>query len=632
VNEAPVLRAMVEAGELPPLDERIPVDPYVIEPFGEIGKYGGTWHRFDTSQDGGHLAMAMYGHSPIHWIRDGLDIRGGLAKSWESNEDKTEWSLFFREGTKWSDGDDFTVDDILYWWEDMALNPDHPDSPPDWMISGGETAVLEKIDDYTLKFTFAASAPLFVERLAMWPNSVVGEKFVVPSHYLKDFHPDYSDAADFEEHDEKQDWRANPEAPVLNPWMPVEYDPGVRLVLERNPYYYAVDTEGNQLPYIDRVEMEFVEDLEVSLLKVLGGETEICGRPCKYQALQNLSVLRNAEAEMGFTSYLWDGGSGTGSMFFVNWNHPDDAKREVYRNRNFRLAMSHALDRSLIQKVVYFGTGEPTTGTLSGKAIEYHRTERGRDLYAQWRDLAVEYDPEKAMALLDEAGIVDQDDDGWRDMPGGEELELRVDRPATAGAEHLQVTEIAKEAWEAIGLKTVINSFPPEQSSPLRASAEFDIWSSWEVGDGPNHLLYPQWLVPIQNQRWAPLYGAWYSVLGTDKEGTELDKDPRERTPPREEPPAGGPIDRIQKLYDQAKREPDDDKREELVLDMIQIHVEEGPFFLGTVGNIPTIVVFHNNVGNVPSKEQLGTGGFTNPWIMVYFGAVFPEQFYFKDQ
>ena len=326
-----MLRAKVEAGELPPLDERIPVDPYVIEPYGEIGKYGGTWHRFDTSQPGSHFAMAMYGHSPIHWVRDGLDIRPGLAKGWESSEDKTEWILYFREGTKWSDGDDFTVDDILFWWEDMVLNPDHPDSPPDWMIAGGDVAQLEKIDDYTLKYTFAGPAPLFVERLAMWPNSVVDEKVVVPSHYLKQFHPDYSDDYDtYEVFDEKWDWRINPETPVLNAWMPIEYEPGVRTVFERNPYYYAVDTAGNQLPYIDRVEMEFVEDLEVSLLKVLGGEQEICGRPCKYYDLANLSLLRNEEAAMGFTSYLWDGGSGTGAMFFPNWNHPDPEKQELY--------------------------------------------------------------------------------------------------------------------------------------------------------------------------------------------------------------------------------------------------------------------------------------------------------------
>jgi len=634
VHEAPMLHEQVLAGTLPPLEERIPAEPYVLEPFGEIGKYGGTWHRFDTSTDGRHLQMAMYGHSFIHWVRDGLEVRPGLAKGWEASEDKTEWTLYFREGTRWSNGDPFTVDDILYWWEDLVLNPDHPYQPPDYFIAGGETVVLTKIDDYTLQFNFAGPAPLFVDRLAMWPNGMepTSERLVMPSNYLKQFHPDYSEAVDFNEHDEKSDWKINPECPVLNAWMPVAYEPGVRMSLERNPYYYAVDTAGNQLPYIDRIEMQYVEDLEVSFLHVLAGEQEFCGRPCKYYDLANLSVLRNAEAEVGFTSYLWDGGSGTGAMFFTNWNHPDPEKQEVYRMKEFRRALSHAINRPLIQKVVYFGTGEPTTGTLSPKAVEYHRTERGRELYAAWRDLAVEYDPEGAMALLDEAGIVDQDGDGWRDMPSGEPLELRMDQAATASSAYVSANEIVKDNWEAVGLKTIINAFPPDQSVPMRNSATFDIWSNWEVGDGPNHLVYPQWLVPIWNERWAPLYGAWYWVKGTDKEGTELDKDPRDRTPPREEPAPDDPVARLQALYDLAKVEPDDEKRESLVLDMIQIHVDEGPFFIGTVGNLPTIVVAKNNVGNVPNREQLGTGGFTNPWIMVYFGAVFPEQFYFKDQ
>ena len=64
---------------------------------------------------------------------------------------------------------------------------------------------------------------------------------------------------------------------------------------------------------------------------------------------------------------------------------------------------------------------------------------------------------------------------------------------------------------------------------------------------------------------------------------------------------------------------------------MMKIHIEEGPFFIGTVANIPTIVVAKKNVGNVPTRDQLGLGGFTNPWIMVYFGAVYPEQFFYKD-
>ncbi len=636
VHEAPMLHEKVLAGELPPLSERIPAEPLVIEPYGEIGQYGGTWHRFDTSTNGNHLAMAMYAYSPVHWVRDGLDKRPGLAKGWDSNEDKTEWTLYFREGTKWSDGEPFTVDDFLFWWEDMVLNPEHPDSPPDYMISGGKVAEVTKIDDYTLKFTFAAPSPLFIDRLAMWPNGMVpaSEKLFVPKHYVSQFHPKYnSEYTTFEVMDEKLDWRVNPEAPVLNPWMPVQYEPGSRLLLERNPYYYAVDTAGNQLPYIDRVDVTYIESLEVSKLKVTGGEQEFCGRPCRDQPLSELSIFRDAEQTVGLKTDLWDSGGGTGSMVYLNWTHQDPDKRALYHDRNFRLALSHAIDREKIQKTVYFGTGEQTTGTMSPKAIEFNRTPEGQELYRQWRDLAVTYAPDKARELLDAAGAVDQDGDGWRDLPNGNELVMRIDLSATAAAnrEHSLVLEIIKENWEDVGLQVSINPVPDEQLAVMQDNSEIDVRGGWGVGDGPNFLVFPNWVVPVDNDRWAPLYGAWYKVLGTDKEGTELDKAPLERNPPREEPAEGDPVWKLWDAYNKARIEPDDEKREQLVFEIIRTHIEDGPFFIGTVGNLPTIVAYLDFVGNVPTREQLGTGGFTGPWIMSYFGAVYPEQFYFKN-
>ena len=134
-GEAPMLAEMVAAGNLPPVDERLPLEPLVIEPYNEIGQYGGTWHRFDTSSSGSHFVMATYAYSPVHWVQDGLDKRPGLAKSWGSNEDKTEWTLYLREGTKWSDGDPFTADDFMFWWNDMVLHEGHSDVPPDYMKS-----------------------------------------------------------------------------------------------------------------------------------------------------------------------------------------------------------------------------------------------------------------------------------------------------------------------------------------------------------------------------------------------------------------------------------------------------------------------------------------------------------------
>ncbi len=636
VHEAPMLHEKVLAGELPPLEERLPKDPLVITPWGEIGKYGGTWHRFDTSSDGGHLAMAMYGYSPIHWAKDGLEKRPGLAKAWEANEDKTEWTLYFREGTKWSDGEPFTVDDFLFWWNDMVLNPEHSDVPPDYMISGGETAEVIKVDDYTLKFKFAAPSPLFVDRLAMWPNGVIpgSEKLFVPAHYLKQFHPNYTDEyTTYEVLDEKVDWRINPDAPVLNPWMPVQYEPGTRLVLERNPYYYAVDPEGNQLPYIDKVDMTIVEDLEVAKLRVIAGEQEFCGRPCRYQPLSELSVFKDAEDTVGLKTDLWDAGGGASFLVYPNWTHTDPQKRALYRDKNFRRALSHAIDRDKIQKIVYFGTGEKTTGTMSPKAIEFNANERGKQIYQQWRDLAVDFDLDKAASLLDEAGAVDADGDGWRDLPSGDPLTLRID--CTAGGiqnkANAQNVEIIKEGWEAVGLKVQVNAVPDEQMGVMQDNSEIDIRGCWGLGDGPNFLVFPNWVVPVDNNRWAPLYGAWYKVLGTDKEGTELDKDPLDRNPPREEPDPDDPAWKLWDLYNRARVEPDDEKRLALSQDIAQVHIDEGPFVIGTVANQPTIVAWLDTVGNVPTREQLGLGGFTGPWIMVYFGIIYPEQLYFKN-
>lgn len=635
VHEAPMLHEKVLAGELPPLEERIPASPLVIEPYSEIGKYGGTMHRFDTSKDGNHLTMFQYGYSPVHWVRDGLDKRPGLAKDWSFNDDKTEYTLYFREGTRWSDGDPFTVDDFLYWWEEMVLNPDHSDVPPDYMISGGELATVSKVDDYTLKFNFVAPSPLFLDRLAMWPNGMVpgSERLFVPSHYLKQFNPKFNaEYTTYETHDEKMDWRANPEAPVLNPWMPVEYEPGTRMKLERNPYYYAVDTAGNQLPYIDFIDVTFIENAEVGKLRVLAGEQEFCGRMCQAIALSDLSLFRDAEETVGLKVNLWDSGGGSGTAVYPNWTHLDPQKRALYQDKNFRRGLSHAIDREKIQKIIYFNTGELTTGTMSPKGIEF-QGDVGQDLYQQWRDLAIEFDLDRANALLDEAGAVDADGDGIRDLPSGDELTLRIDCSAggIASAQAKQTTEIIKEGWEAVGLKVQVNVVPDEQMGVLQDNSEFDIRGCWGIGDGPNFLVFPNWVVWVDNDRTAPLYGAWYKVIGTDKEGTELDKDPLDRVPPREEPPAGDPAWRLWEIYDAARVEPDDAKRLALTQDIIRVHIEEGPFFIGTVANAPYIIPYLEKVGNVPTTEQLGQGGFIGPWIMSYFGALYPEQFYYKE-
>ena len=525
-NEAPMLAEKVAQGLLPPVEERLPENPLVIEPYHSIGKYGGTWVRFSTSPEFAFVRLAFYGHSPLRWIDDGevLGVQPGWAESWESNEDATEWILHIRKGIKWSDGHPFTSEDFMFWWNDMVHNPDMSDNVTDMFISGNEVVKVTAPDEYTLKFNYAAPAPLFPQYIAMRNKAGHGERWIVPAHYLKQFHPDYSDYKDFEIFEEKMEWWTNPEMPVLSEWMPVEYHVANKLILERNPYFYAVDPEGNQLPYIDRIEVYLVEDPEVVKLKLLNGEGHMQVRP--YIDLSDLSMFMRGRGTGDYQVYLWDSGSGTGPMFYWNWNHPDDAKRELYRTPEFRRAMSLALNRERMQKMLYFGMGTLTTGTFSPKAAEYHRTEEGQKIYEQWRTSYLDYNPEEAKRLLDSIGVVDVNGDGWREMPNGAPLVLRIDFDANASRTDVQTNEMAEADWEAIGLNVILNPVDGAQLSVMDSTATFDIRDSWEVGNGTDHFTFAAWLVPIDVSRWAPLNGGWYSVKGTVKEGTELERIP----------------------------------------------------------------------------------------------------------
>ena len=190
---------------------------------------------------------------------------------------------------------------------------------------------------------------------------------------------------------------------------------------------------------------------------------------------------------------------------------------------------------------------------------------------------------------------------------------------------------MTKADWEAIGIKTLLNPVDGSQMGIMDQTATFDIRDSWGLSDGPNVLVFPQWIVPIDLSRWAPLNGAWYSVQGTAKATQDLEKAPRDRTPPREEPEAGGPVDRLQKLYDIAKVETDEAKRDALVHQMIRIHIEEGPFFIGSISKFPRPFIVSRKMHNVPDGSDLPLGGYTDPWIMSYPAITNPAQYWLED-
>jgi peptide/nickel transport system substrate-binding protein len=640
-NEAPSLKAK----GLPPVEQRLPDSPYVIpHRWVKPGKYGGRLNMNTLSTQGAAKADSdrefFYGNSLLRWLNDGLDVGPGLVETWQSNADASEWTLHFRKGVKWSDGTPFTTKDIMWWWENFILAEKMAQTPPDETRSGkGTLAKFTPVDDHTLKMTFDAPAPLTGDRLAMWVKGAIGNNgpiWTMPSHYLKQFHPGGGNKvpADWDTvgglMQTKADWHRNPDCPTLIGYKCKSFDNNTGVVLERNPYYWVVMPNGDQLPYIDEIQINVVTDPEAGKLQVQQGSVDYLQGYFNGTTLNDVQGFRDSGPKAHTQVILWDSGSGTGSIFFFNYDYIDDDLRPLIRNPKFRQAISHAFNRGAVQQAVYFNTGEKTTGTFSPKAKEYHVNDTGRQAYVTWRDSYVQYDPEKAKSILDSIGVK-AGPDGVRTLPNGKPLKLRLDYQADEDDEHKTKDDHLVADLKAIGITMQMNPIPPQSYDDQWKSGRLMSHSDWEVGDGPNHLVYPQWLVPLEYTRWAPLEGQWYQQIGTPTNKTELNVNPWKRHPPRILPDPHGPIQKLWDLYNKSKVEPDEMKRDQLVWDMIKVHVSDGPFFQGTVANYPSVIVAKTDLKNVPMKENLAQGGFVNPWTHPVPAVYDPETWYWDN-
>ncbi|GAA5030695.1 ABC transporter substrate-binding protein [Actinopolymorpha pittospori] len=642
-QEAPSLSALVKSGELPAVDKRLPASPYVIpHRWVESGKYGGRLGMVMAESYSSAIKEYMYGNSFLRYLNDGLDIGPGLVESWESNADATEWTFHFRKGLKWSDGQPWSTADIMYWWDDMVQNDAYVGlNPPDDVRSGRDTvAKVTAPDETTLTLTFDAPAPITPERLAAWVNSAaqegsVGPLWMMPKHYMTQFHPKYNKQITkkdwYLEHDNKGDFGRNTACPTMTGWKLKSYSEGRSVLLERNPYYYVVDKEGKQLPYLDEVQFNIVVDDQVQKLQMLEGKVDYVHGGHHNLVLSDISGFKQAESRTGVRVFLWDSGSGTGSICFLNYDYPEPKMRAMIREPKFRQALSHAINRPDARKAIYFETGEATTGTLSPKGSMFTINDEAKKKYVEWRDAYVKYDVAKAKSMLDELGVVDKNGDGMRELPDGSKLEIFLDYPADASQEHVQKNNHLKRDWEAVGITAKINPVPPEGFGDRWGRGELMTTTAWEVGDN-SPLVYPGWVIPVETAHWAPLHGQAYQLQTGDpnKLKQQLNVSPWKRTPPWVLPEKDDPIDQLWKLYAQARVEPDNMKRIELMWQVQKIHIDHGPFFYGIVADYPRIVLVRDGLKNVPRRENLALGGWVNPWILPS-PAVYDPETYFWD-
>jgi peptide/nickel transport system substrate-binding protein len=609
-NEAPSLAEQVAAGELPPVEERLPANPIVIEPVEQVGEYGGTWRMLDQGNDLGFTLMTTGVEPFLKWNRDASGFRPNVLETYEWNDDATQLTAHFRQGIKWSDGAPLTVDDYLFWWNDMALNEDVPVSPASGTVVNGEPMTLEKVDDYTLVFTFSAPNPLFLEIHSRGPwNSA---QSLVPAHYMQQFHPAYNtevtDTTELMNRYNTETRYHYPDMPTIGPWMVTNYVADQLATFTRNPYYWKVDTAGNQLPYIDNIQVEIASGAvsEQVALKAIAGELDMQVRDI---ALQDVPLILESAEAGDYHVVMWDRGDFAWPWLMLFYDLADDGLEDLMYTQDFREALSISINRDRINDVTALGLATPRQFSMLPQAEEF-QSEEGQALYEQWANSYINYDPEQAGSLLDAIGVVDVDGDGFRERPDGTPLELTI----TMFPDDTKVTqslELIQQDWQAVGIKTVLSIMTWDEYTTANQAGEVEIFA-WPSAAGWGMLSAPSVWAPVEGVQWAMAgmnIGQYYQTGGT------------EGVAPRE----GSMLAQLQETYTRALAATTNEDRNAALLDAYRIHVEEGPITIGTIGQHPSPVIVKNNFHNVPEIGLVGS------WDLGYPGTADPEQFYFSQ-
>ena len=457
-GEAPVLTEKVKRGDLLPVSERLPNNPLVVVPLEEIGTYGGDIRRALTGDIVQVAAITKSINENLMGYERPLpkSIELNLAESYRF-EDEGKTAVFkIRKGIRWSDGVPFTVDDVLFWYYDMTLNDNARNSssaPLIWLVDG-KAISIQKVDNYTLRI----SSPKPMGRLL---NAFCAGYIAYPKHILKQYHPRYNAQATYEgfrDSTTTAKLMMKPGMPVLSAWMPVTWDRGQRIIYERNPYYWKVDSAGNQLPYADRLIFNVIPNVQVITLKFVNGEIDLFGR---YTQVDMFGTLKAAEQKGTFKLRVT--GPERGPAMYLNWDSPKPNVRKAFRDKRVRMALSHAIHREEINQIVYNGLLEPAGYSFSRHNIYFSET-----AYKKYAD----YDPQKARQLLDDAGYLDLDGDGFREFADGTRFEINID---TIPGVRVKVCELVAAHWEAVGVKTHLNIALRDIIFPRRLQGEYDV-------------------------------------------------------------------------------------------------------------------------------------------------------------
>ena len=634
-KEAPMLSDLVAAGKLPPVEDRISADPSITEPIEKVGVYGGTLH-LATDGPGMYDIRMYFTDPPIKWKADLTGYEPGLAAGYDWSDDGKVFTLHLRKGLKWSDGEPYTSADWKFWWEDMVNAPDQKVyGIPSYMRNADGTPItLEFPDDFTVVWKSKDRAlwidPFYLAQ-GFWEFM---DPKMKPAHFLKQYHPKYASGKTWDDLVAIDKWWDVEGYPCLMAWcFSKKSSDATILTFSRNPYYWRVDTEGNQLPYIDTIEIEVVPDTQVRLLNATQGKYDMLVRGLG--SPNNIPLLQEKAAENGY--HILDGwmvGTGSWPGYFINQDYveggqnyaddtPEHAKeiRDLLRDARFRQALSIGTDRQKVVDVAWKGIGTTKQYTLSPQSWHFAGAE-GQKVYEEWSNNFTDLSVEAANKLLDEIGMK-KGADGFRTLPSGKPFILILDVDSWGGdlAVNVDGSNELKTQWEKnLALSVSVNNLDGQPTAGTRMvegyymlkvaeMAEVDIWT------------FPEQVFPVRNNYSFPLEGRWYANGGDTCKPSAPEKQYQECGM---KPEPGSPGEKLQNIYRQGLNTKNIEDRHKLVWEAIALIQEEGPFILGLTGDQPAAAIAKDNLRNVLNF------GVTGPWAPATPGNQVPAQWYFE--
>jgi peptide/nickel transport system substrate-binding protein len=578
-KDAPFFADQVKDKKLPPLAERIPKAPIVVDAAGQYG--GDIVTLVPRPRDIRYISTFTYTRL-VGYDRN-LQLQPDLLEKLE-NEDDRVFTFTLRPGHRWSDGSPFTTEDFRYYWEDVAQNADlSPAGPPEFMMVDGKPPRFEILDERTLRFTWDKPNPRFLPQLA----GALDPGIYRASAYLKQFHAKYADKAALDEKAKQQklkSWAAlhnrlddmkeqtNPALPTLMPWRVVTAAPANRFIFERNPYYHRIDRQRQQLPYVDRLIMD-VSASGLFAAKANAGELDLLFRGL---SMSDIPVLKEGEKAKGYTTLLWPYARGTELALYPNLNTVDPVWRQLNRDIRFRRALSLGIDRKTLNNALLFGLGTEGNNTIVAES----------PLFSQaLRTTNADYNPGEASRLLDEIGLTKRNGAGIRLLPDGRELEIIVE---TDGESSLVVDGLTLigEFWREIGVRLFVK---PQDRTVLRnrSYAGLTVMVAAPGLDNaiPTVIMPPTELAPMRqdNYTW-PKWGQFVETKGKNGEQVDIPE-----------------AQRLLDLYTTWMNTGNRDVQRDAWNEMLRNHAEN-QWSIGTISGALQPIVMRNGLQGLPAK------------------------------